>query len=485
MHARASSLVLAFGAALSAGGCRAFEPTLPQRAHARQPPRDQLEPQVAGGAAPRVWSTPVPEVPDKPALPARASLGCDETIRLELRGVTLAEALHTLGTHAKVNLLLDAELEQPIDVSFPAIKVDDALNVLLEQNGLRLVQPQPGVFAVARCDGSQRAERRFQLRSARVVDLDQNLKALVGGGTQLVLDAEQNFVFVRGPQSEIDAVERYLDLADRVKLQVLIEMRIAEVRLDSNFELGLEHTLSNLEVGNSTYTVAQKLATSTDAFQIDLDGEKGDLKSTLDMLEQYVGLELLSSPRVVAVNNTQSAIEIVREVPYIKSTAQTTVGGTNGAGTSTVQEVEFKEVGLKLKVKPIIRQGGVIELDVDQELSEVASFLLGVPAVDRRKLTSRLEVRDGNTLVVGGLMQDHTTQTDKGVPGLFDMPFLGRLFRSDVDEGQKRELLVFLTPRILSVGEEQGVSEAYRQVYRERRGEMGLDPLPPSGAQQH
>ncbi len=478
MTSRLLSRLLVAGLASCVFGCRAFEPTLSQRAHRRATPRDELEPQVAGASGPRSWSAPAPEIPDPPALPPRASLGCNENIQLELRGVTLAEALHTLGTHAKVNLLLDAELDQQVDVSFPSISVDEALAVLLDQNGLRLVQPQPGVFAVTSADGSQHAEKRFQLRSARVADLDANLKALVGGSTQLVLDAEQNFVFVRGTQSEIDAVARYLDLADRVKLQVLIEMRIAEVRLDSNFELGLEHTLSNLEVGNSTYTLAQKLATSTDAFKLDLDGEQGDLKSTLDMLEQYVGLQLLSSPRVVAINNTQSAIEIVREVPYVKSTAQTTVGGTNGAGTSTVQEVEFKEVGLKLKVKPIIRQGGVIELEVEQELSEVASFLLGVPAVDRRKLTSRLEVRDGNTLVVGGLMQDHSTQTDKGVPGLFDMPFLGRLFRSDVDEGQKRELLIFLTPRILVVGEEQGVSEAWRQVYRERRGEMGLDPLP-------
>jgi type II secretory pathway component GspD/PulD (secretin) len=457
---------------LASAGCQAFEPTLPQRMRAPSD-RDAMRSPVAESAPAREWAPPVPAIADPVTLAPRATLGCEEVVQLELRGVTLAEALHTLGEYARVNLLLDASLDQVVDVSFPSIRVDQALEVLLERHGLRLVESRAGVFTIVREDGNQFAERRFLLHSARVADVEANLKVLAGSGAQIVLDTEQNFVHVRGSQAEIDAIERYLDLADRVRLQVLVEMHIAEVRLDTNFELGIDLALSNLDLGEGALDLAQALRTGSRQFTLDYDDYGGEISGALNALQSYVGLDLLSSPRVVAVNNTQSAIEIVREVPYVRTTTETTVGGT-GAGTSTQQQVEFKEVGLKLKVKPIIRQGGVIELELEQELSEVAQFLLGVPAVDRRKLTSRLEVEDRKTLVIGGLMQDRSTETDTGVPGLVDLPFLGRLFRSDQDQGQKRELLLFLTPTILAPGEEEGVSETWRQVFDERRDALGL-----------
>lgn len=460
-------------------GCRAFEPTTKQRSQPRPESYDPLAsglPDADTAASPR--ADPEPRIPDPVALAGRAHVSGDARITLELRGVTLAEALYTVGQYADVNLVLGAGLDEVVDASFPSITVDDALDVLLDQQGLRLIESQPGVFSVVRADGGQAAERRFYLRSARAADVEANLKALIRGGSQIVLDGEQNFVYVRGTQADIDAVERYLDLADRVREQVLVEVRIAEIKLDANFELGLQHILNDLEVGSDTLSLVQDLSTPANAFELTLQTDDGDLMSTLNALERYVGLELVSAPRIVAVNNTVSTIDIVREVPYIKTSTEVSSGTTGGVGTSVSQEVAFKEVGLKLKVKPIIRQGGLVELEVDQELSEVASFLLGVPAVDKRHVVSRLQIQDRHTLVIGGLMQDRSSRTDEGVPGLTDLPLLGRLFRSDQDTDEKRELLIFLTPRILSPGDVAGVSNAWREQYRARQREMGVGVAP-------
>jgi general secretion pathway protein D len=282
-------------------------------------------------------------------------------------------------------------------------------------------------------------------------------------------------VIVRGKRGDVDLVAQYLDAADRIKAQVLIEMRIVEVTLGEQFELGIQHNFNGLDVGDDSLTILQQFSTPSDDFSLHFQSANGVVDSTLQALGKYVGVELLSSPRVVAVNNTQASIDITREVPYIQSTTNVTSGTSGGVGSSSTQEVAFKSVGVKLQVTPSIRARGVIEFTVTQDLSEVAEFLNGVPAVDRRTLTSRFQVRDGETLVVGGLMQDKKSKTDRGIPLLMDLPVLGALFKSKEDRVDKRELLVFLSPRIIALDASNGVTDSWRQVLDSRRREMGLE----------
>lgn len=468
-HSASTAVLLV--ALLSA--CQAFEPTLKSLA---------VPPARGGPTPPALVDAPPAHVDVEPENPAQAPrprphIGSDEKIQLELRGIPLANAIHTIAETAGINMYLDAQLDAKIDASFKGVTLDDALHAILDRNGLVLVEDPPGIYYVKLADGSEIDERRFMLRSARVADVETNLKGLLAGNTatQLALDKEQNFVLVRGRRSDVDLVAQYLEAADRLKHQVLIEVRIVEVTLGTQFELGLSHALSNVDINGNTLALMQQFATPDTSFKLTFDSEDGDLTSTLQALERYAGVDLLASPRVVAVNNTEASIEIVREVPYIKTTTAVTSGTTGGVGTSSTQEVAFKEAGIKLKVKPEIREGGVIELDVTQELSEVADFLNGIPALDKRNLVSKFQVRDRNTLVIGGLMQNRKGKTDSGIPGLMDIPWLGRLFKSDQDRVDKRELVLFVTPRIIALDEAQGLSDSYREVFRERKAEMGLD----------
>ncbi|MBL8857225.1 MAG: hypothetical protein JNL28_01795 [Planctomycetes bacterium] len=452
--------------------CQAFEPSVHMQQQAPREPREALRPTLT---LPPPVVEPEPDFALPPAL-KRGHLPVGEPVQLEFRDTPLAEVIHHISRAAGINVYLDAALDTRVDVTFPRITLDDALQVLLTRNSLMLVEDPPGMFWITGDGDNQPSERRFKLRSARAAEVEPNLKALIPAGAQIVVDSEQNFVMVRGKRADVEFVAQYLDAADRLKQQVLIEMRIVEVTLDERFEIGVQHDFNGIDVGNDSVSILQQFATTTGEFSLNFQSANGVVDSTLEALGRYAGVELLSSPRVVAVNNTQALIEIIREVPYIQSTTNVTSGTSGGVGTSSTQEVAFKPVGVKLQVTPAIRAGGVIEFNVTQDLSEVAEFLNGVPAVDRRTLTSRFQVRDGETLVVGGLMQDRKSKADRGIPFLMDIPFLGALFKSKEDRLDKREMLVFLSPRIITLDETSGVTDSWRQVLDSRRREMGLEP---------
>ena len=398
----------------------------------------------------------------------RPQIGDDQLRQLDLRDAPLAEALHLIGSMAGVNLYLDAGLGGRVDASFPAVRLDDALEVLLARSGLVLTEDPPGIFWVTRGDGSQVETARFQLRSVHAADIVANLEALVGSETTLVADQNQNFVVVRGPRSDIDAVDEYLLAADRLKSQVLIEVEILEVILQDRFELGIQHLLSDPNfLGELGLSLDQDFSTSADAFRGTLSLNDFSLSSTINALSEFGAVNVLSSPRVMAVTNTQAAIDVVREIPYIETTTEIS-GDAGTVGTSSQQTVNFKEAGIKLLVTPIVQEGGIVQLAVDQEFSEVLDFFMGIPVLDSRRVTTQFLVGGEQAVVLGGLLQTRKTETDRGVPVLMHVPLLGRLFRSDADDLERRELLILIRPRILDPAEAADLARRYRDRFEER-----------------
>lgn len=463
--------ILVVCAAIAA--CQALEPT---NRTLREPPLVDRDP-----TAPTILEDALPPIPDRepivepPPLPP-PRISDDVKRRLEFRGTSLAGAVQTIAESAQVNVYFDPGLDAPIDAIFPAITLDDALQTLLTRNQMRLVELTPGIFHVESTRGDEIVEHRFELRNARAAEVELGLKAFGLFGAVIVADIDANFILVRGPKRDVALMRKFVEGADRLKQQVLIEMRIAEVAVDETFDFGARIEAGNIDVGDGTVSVLQQLAGASQEWSTTFMSTDGDLDATLRALDRVAAVDLLSAPRVVAVDNSQASIQIVREVPYIQTTTDVTSGTSGGVGTSTTSEVAFKEVGVRFTVTPSIRENGVIEFDVDQELSEVADFLNGVPAVNRRQITSRFQVRDRETLVVGGLMQDRRGSIDSGVPSLMDIPFLGALFKRDEDDVNKREMLVFLTPRIIDLADSRGVTDQWRQVYGARRRELGLDP---------
>lgn len=483
MIARDRRALRAFAAAsllASASACQAFAPTIAQRAavEARQD-------------AP-IESSSFVDIPepleDEPAFeselsesfaiatPKQAHIAGDELNSFQMRGVELATAIHMIAEAGGVNVYLNAELNRLVDASFPAITLDDALQVLLTQNGLRLVEEPEGIYWVTADDGSQSQTAHFRVQSIDVGSVAEDLAVLISSGSRLVVNEEQNLIVLDGTARDVKLVADYLDSADRLKRQVLLELELVELTLDENFELGMSYAVTDADVGGPNFlTLAQNLSTGAGEFVATLDNTDIPLSATLTALQEYAGVNVLSSPRILAVTKSPAKVQVVTEIPYIRATVETNVGG-GSAGTSTSEEVEFKEAGLTMTVTPTIQEGGVVEIVIDQKFSNVVDFFQSIPVLDSRNLSTVMSVEDGHTAVLGGLIQNAIREDDTGVPMLMDIPLLGRLFRKDEDASQRRQLLVFVTPRIVSNSQSAELAKELRGDYRENLRTSGLKP---------
>lgn len=461
-------------AAMILSACQAVAPTISQRQGEPGPAPEQLRlslaeqyPSELAGVAPQLV------VDDfAPTNVARPKVGDDERLQVEFRDAPLGQVIHFLADRAGLNILLDAEADERVDVSFKSITLDDALHVLLERNGRRLVEAPSGVFWIERTDGSQAAIATFTVQSIGAETALANLRALVSPSTTVLVDPSQNLIVVRGSQADVERVRDYLARADRAQRQVLIEVRILEVTLGDDFQLGITHDIAG-SLNGHLFGLMQNLGTTDTSFQAQFTSQDGDIDATINAIRRVTGTDLVSSPRVLALTGVEASIEVIKEVPYINVTS-TQTASANGQGVNVVQEVQFKEAGVKLKVTPTIQADGAVRIVIDQELSEVVDTFNQIPVLDKRFLKSSFLVQDRCTVVLGGLMQDKRTQVDRGIPGLMDIPWLGRLFRSDDDTTQKRELLVFLTPRVVAPQEAAGLNDVFRREYSERIRQTGV-----------
>jgi len=175
-----------------------------------------------------------------------------------------------------------------------------------------------------------------------------------------------------------------------------------------------------------------------------------DYTATLKLLKTIGETKLLSSPRITAINNEEASILVGTREAYITESV------TQGESTTTTSEsVTFLDVGVQLKVTPIINEDGFVTMKIKPEVSSVARILTTsqgneIPIIDTTTAETKVMVKDGHTIIIGGLIKDETVRTIKKIPILGDIPFLGMAFRQVDEDKEKTELVVFLTPHIIT-----------------------------------
>jgi len=408
-------------------------------------------------------------VPELHVVSGPLSIADDTVYNLSFRGTDVRGAIDEIATRAEITMIPGAGVSGNVDLSLTDITLDDALATLLKQHDLVLL-PGPGnVYFVERDDDPTEVTEFIQLVNVRAEDVAENLTALVSAGSKVITDIDRNLVCLIGRQSDVGAVRRYLQHIDTLKDQVLIEVHIFEASYDDGFNLGAILDIDGTINGNAL-SVLSSFGQGGD-FSATLSDNDGDLDATIDAVRRFVGLELVSSPRVLAVTNTTALVDVVREIPYVQVTA-TTTGTTGGVGSTVQEEVEFKEAGIKLEILPSIQEAGYLQININQQVIEEVGRFNDIPIVDRRTLSTQFLVKDRDTIVLGGLIQTRHSEERRGVPILMHLPILGQLFRSDSDVDRKQEILLFVTPRILSPGQAAKLAPHYQDSYREFREDL-------------
>ncbi|SIR82341.1 general secretion pathway protein D [Pseudomonas putida] len=299
---------------------------------------------------------------------------------------------------------------------------------------------------------------------------DRPVMAAAGGsGIRLEYEEGTNAVVMVGPDSELAAYRAIVEQLDIRRAQVVVEAIIAEVSDSSAQELGVQWLFADEKFGAGIVNFGSNgvnIASIAGAAASGDNEALGDLLSTttgatagighfgggfnfamlVNALKGKSGFNLLSTPTLLTLDNAEASILVGQEVPFV-------TGSVTQNNANPYQTIERKEVGVKLRIKPQINVDNSVRLDIVQEVSSIADTSSASDVItNKREIKTKVMVEDNGLVILGGLISDELSTSNQRVPLLGDIPYLGRLFRSDATRNTKQNLMVFIRPRILRDG---------------------------------
>lgn len=283
------------------------------------------------------------------------------------------------------------------------------------------------------------------------------------GQVIVVADSDTNSLIVSTARKYQEQVKKIIMELDRPVPQVLIKVLVAEVTRDRTDDLGIDFSILDTRASGKGLTVGQNngnvLAGMQTPAGLVATLMETNLSATLHALAVDNKLDVLSRPYILASDNQPASITIGQEVPFITNTQITETG-------QQINTITYQAVGIILNVTPHINPDGAVTLDVAPQISAISATTVPIgngitaPVIDNRSAQSRVTIRNGNTIVIGGMMQDQKTTTLTKIPLLGDIPYLGTLFTRSQTDRSKTELLIFLTPHLAQQPESlKGMSE--------------------------
>lgn len=288
------------------------------------------------------------------------------------------------------------------------------------------------------------------------------------GNVRVVADDKRNALLIRAPRAEYRRIEKALRELDKAPVQVLIEASIVEVSLTGDLAYGVEwfveNSLSNGRTGQALLNLNDSggIGAKQPGFSYTILNKAGIVKATLNALAAKSQLRVLSNPSVLVLDNHNATIQIGSQQPIKSSTTVTT-------GNLITEAITYKDTGVMLSVTPSVNAGGLITMDIAQQVTDVGTIdsATGQRSFQTRQIQSRVAVRSGEPVVMGGMIRDNETRGSSGIPVLADIPVLGALFSTKTNNRARTELLVMLTPRVMENDDElRAASEEMKQRMR-------------------
>ncbi|WP_416422059.1 type IV pilus secretin PilQ [Pseudomonas sp. App30] len=398
-----------------------------------------------------------------------------QKLSLNFQDIDVRSVLQLIADFTNLNLVASDTVQGGITLRLQNVPWDQALDLVLKTKNLDkrkvgnvlLVAPAAEIAARERQELESQKQieelaplRRelLQVNYAKAADIAKLFQSVTNSKTKvdergsITVDERTNNIIAYQTQDRLDELRRIVAQLDIPVRQVMIEARIVEANVNYDKSLGVSWSGATNGSGSSKWTVAGTQTTSTNTF-VDLGATSATsgiglgyvsnnltLDLQLSAMEATGNGEVVSQPKVVTSDKETARIIKGTEVPYQESSSS---GATS---------VAFKEASLSLEVTPQITPDNRIIMDVrvNKDEPDYANELNGVPPIKKNEVKAKVLVNDGETVVIGGVFSNTQTKTTDKVPFLGDVPYLGRLFRSDTVSEAKTELLVFLTPRIMN-----------------------------------
>ena len=300
----------------------------------------------------------------------------------------------------------------------------------------------------------------------------------LGSNLRVVADEINNAVLIYGTRGDYTKIEAALRRLDVAPTQVLIEASIIEVTLSDDLQYGLQWAFNDSSRTSGGFTGAGTLSTAAGAtfgatsagFSYSLSNPLGNIRAVLSALAAKSLVNVISSPSLMVLDNHTASITVGNQQP-IQSGQTITTGGVISSS------IQYKDTGVSLVVTPSVNAGNIVTLQVNQTVTDVGQVDSATQqrAFLQRQFSSKVAVRSGESLVLGGLIRDNTTTGKSGLPLLQDIPLLGNLFGTNSKNTARTELIVVITPRV--VRSDQDVREVSQELRERMRGISGNELL--------
>lgn len=300
----------------------------------------------------------------------------------------------------------------------------------------------------------------------------QSIALPAGGQVRIVADDSNNSILVMASAQDYLVIESALKRLDVQEMQVLIEASILEVSLTDELSYGLEWYFKNNDVykgklGEGLLDLDNKsgIGAIIPGFSYTISGNSA-VSAVLNALASDSKLNVISSPSLMVLDNRTARITVGDQVP-VKSETATTEAGV------IIESIQFKDTGVQLEVTPRINSGGLITMEIRQDVTDVGEpeAATGQRSFRQRNIQSTIAIQNGDTIMLGGLITENATGSESGVPYLRDIPLLGALFGKTSESNRRTELVVLITPRVV-----QNSSDArlLTEEYRKRMNSLKL-----------
>lgn len=294
---------------------------------------------------------------------------------------------------------------------------------------------------------------------------------------RVVADDKHNSLVITATPSQYANMLDALEKLDVRQLQVMVEATIIEVALQDEFKYGLQWAF-NSDVGSNylgegvlSSTTSTVLGNTLPGFNFSVLRSASDVRAVFNALAEDSLIRVLSSPSVMVLDNETASIQVGDEVPIVDQQRQS----TTDSDSPIINSISYRETGVMLEVTPRVNPGGLVTLDVTQEVSDVsdvvASSTSGSPTISTRKITSTVAVKNGEVLVLGGLITDRDNEGTSGLPFLSKLPLIGWLFGQESTFSKRTELVVVLVPTVVfNSDDNRQVVESFRAKLQGLKG---------------
>ena len=387
------------------------------------------------------------------------------------------------------------------------VQLEQQGEILFFANNMQIIER--AVFWAKQIDKPvQMAQKQYfiyQPQYSRAVDMGDSLEALIGGASsqplsnsvsagqenrsgsslssvrsasskdmKMVIDQRANALIFHTSGEGYQQILPLIKRLDILPKQIMLEVMIAEVTLLDEFKLGVEFAFQNGNYGIST--AGALMGEGFGGLAYTLSGVNGNI--ALNMLQSNSLVNVLSRPSLVVRDGVNAKISVGTDIPIIGETTSDPI-----SGDKQTTKIEYRKTGVELSVTPTVNAQGIIIMEIQQNISnqvDAGSTAATSPSVFERTLSTEVVAESGQTIILGGLISETRSEKETKVPFFGDLPFIGGLFRAQTDSGDKTELVIFVTPRLIESNDEWAeIKERFAQglskIKLNRAGTVGFE----------